>query len=429
MEPPEHTDQRVKNARFNYRIGVLNGALFMSGGAFLNPTTVLPVFVKMFTGSDFIVGLVSAMPKAGWHLPQLFIAGYLEHRVYKLPVYLWANFARMTLSWMAILAVAYLALDRPQMALGAFVVLFGVSCFCGGIAGLPFTDIVGKTILKEQRGPFYAARFFLGAGILSVLAAVVIERILGHEVLFPFPLDFLLIFSIGVFMMSVAVVCFGFVREPPEKVSDTRRTFPEIFRDIPRIVREDANYGVFLAVQFLSAGIGFSLPFYIVLAQERFHAPAQTTGVFLAIQTFGVIFSNLVWGKLSSRRGNRSVIRFTVAAQVFAPVYTIVLSFGFAGVLAGAPGWLLGLVFAPVFFVIGCTMSGMGIGFVSYLLDIAPADRRPTYIGISNTILGTAALLPAAGGLAAGWVGLNSVFVLAAISVIAALVLSARLRP
>ena len=49
------------DGRYNYVVGVIQGTIFMFGVAFMDPTTVIPVFVKHFTSSDFLVGLASSI--------------------------------------------------------------------------------------------------------------------------------------------------------------------------------------------------------------------------------------------------------------------------------------------------------------------------------------------------------------------------------
>lgn len=58
-----------RNDRYNYLIGLIQGAIFMSGVAFMDLTTVMPVFVKYFTTSDLLVGIASSVHRTGWHLP------------------------------------------------------------------------------------------------------------------------------------------------------------------------------------------------------------------------------------------------------------------------------------------------------------------------------------------------------------------------
>jgi len=109
-----------KDARFNFIVGVMNGSIFGFGTSFLDPTTVLPVFVRHFTHSDTVVGLASALHRAGWHLPQLFVAGYLERRSYRLPVYQYANLVRMTLIALILPLLAWYGLSDPGFVLSGF---------------------------------------------------------------------------------------------------------------------------------------------------------------------------------------------------------------------------------------------------------------------------------------------------------------------
>jgi hypothetical protein len=44
-------------------------------------------------------------------------------------------------------------------------------------------------------------------------------------------------------------------------------------------------------------------------------------------------------------------------------------------------------------------VSGNNIGYQSLLLAIAPVARRPSYVGLMNSFVGPAMLLPALGGL------------------------------
>ncbi len=306
---------REGDARFNYILGVLNGAMFQFGTAFLDPTTVVPVFIKNFTGSDFVVGLASAVRRGGWYLPQLPMAGYLEQRPYKRGIYLGANAVRMGLVWLFIPLLMTYGADHPSRMLAAFLVIFSISSLSGGLAGSPFIDIVGKTIPPQFRGQFYAIRTFFGAGVLSVLAGFVVQYILGREERFPFPQNYTLLFGLSAGFMSLGIICFGFVREPPGKLSSTRRTALGVIREIPDILRRDINFRRLFFTQVLSAGVGFSLPFYVVLAREVFGTSESTTGIFLIMQTLGASAATAIWGRVSSRQGNRQIVRLSVMAQ------------------------------------------------------------------------------------------------------------------
>jgi len=57
---------------------------------------------------------------------------------------------------------------------------------------------------------------------------------------------------------------------------------------------------------------------------------------------------------------------------------------------------------------------GLPIGYHNYLLDIAPAEDRPLYIGLANTLTGLTVLASAIGGLIVDLAGLAVLFWVAA---------------
>lgn len=416
-----------RDARHNFVVGNIQGAVFMFGVAFMDPTTVLPIFVKTFTQSDFVVGLASSLHRAGWHLPQLFVAGYVERKTRRLPVYLWANACRMALLAAFLPILYFYGADHPGTVLTLFVVMYGTSHLFGGVAGLPFSDLVGKTIPRTHWGTFYAVRFFLGHGVMSVIAGLAIREILADEQGYPYPVSFVWIFAFAVALMTAGFLIFGLLREQPGTPSTTRRSAFQMLGEVPRLLEADVNYRRMFVTQMLAAASGLALPFYIVVARERFGVDASTAGIFLMTQTVGVTVSNVVWGWVSTRYGNRAIVRWTLVCQLATPLYALALTLAMGDRLTAAGQTTVQTAFLPIFFLVGATVTGSFVGFKSYLLDIAPEDRRPTYIGITSTMLGVASLFPALGGTLAGWIQHDGVFALTALTLAVGVRVSGRL--
>ena len=85
--------------------------------------------------------------------------------------------------------------------------------------------------------------------------------------------------------MTLGIASYSFVREPPSKISSTQRTFFGLIKEIPLILKRDVNYRRLIIVQLLSSGISFSLPFYIIIAQENFGSTVSTAGTYITAQT------------------------------------------------------------------------------------------------------------------------------------------------
>jgi hypothetical protein len=63
--------------------------------------------------------------------------------------------------------------------------------------------------------------------------------------------------------------------------------------------------------------------------------------------------------------------------------------------ICGIPLW----AYAAIFFFLGATIAGLALGHMNSLLQFAPEERRPIYIGFFNTVVGPTLFLSALGGL------------------------------
>src|SRR5581483_5318088 len=114
--------------------------------------------------------------------------------------------------------------------------------------------------------------------------------------------------------------------------------------------------------------------------------PTGVAGIFLAVRAVTGALSNLVWSRISDRRGNRQLVLLsgvlvicTPALALLGPALANAAGLGSRGLLAA-----MGLVFL----VSGAANDGNQLSGSTYLLEIAPEDERPTYIGLANTTLG-----------------------------------------
>jgi len=93
-----------------------------------------------------------------------------------------------------------------------------------------------------------------------------------------------------------------------------------------------------------------------------------------------------------------------------APLLTVA---GIPQLRALGVSWLPTAVVGLIFALLGAARTGVTIGALNFLLDVAPADDRPIYIGLTNTLVGFATLTTALGGLMVEAVGYRALFALA----------------
>jgi MFS family permease len=371
----------------SFILGVLNGVLFNIAEAVIGGTTVLPTFISMLTQSKVLIGLAGTMGNAGWFMPQLIVASQVEHLERKMPLYISSGFVRVGSMWAIALLVGLAGHVTGAAVLAGFFTLYTIYSLGGGVAGIPFMDIVARTVAPEQRGTFFGARLALG-GISAALAGIFVRGILNSR---PFPTSFALLFLAAAVIVTGAVASFCFVKEPAGPSRESRMPFRQFMRKGPFLLKNVRSYRMLLVVRILLGVWGMALPFYVIYGQERLSLEPGSVGILLSIQMAGAFFSNVLWGYLSNHVGNKIVLVLVSAISIACPVVTLAAGFF-------APAGPL-LSFGIIFFLIGVSWSGIGLGYTNYMLEVSPADERPTYLGFMNTFLSPVLLLSAVGGL------------------------------
>jgi len=395
-------------------MGLAHGILFQTGMAFSGPMTVLPVFLNHFTVSKLVIGLFSTLMNAGSVLPQLLVAHRLETKPRKKPTLVVMIWVRAAI-WLVLGVLAYFCPPgKPIIVLVALLVLlFGFS-FAGGVATIPFTDIWGKALPATLRGRFFGHRQLWG-GVMAVGAGYAVKLILANPNI-SFPKNYAFLFLLSFAFIAMSYIALSSVREPPGQVTVRRRRIGVFLKASLRLLWEDRNLGLLILTR-LAVGFGaFALPFYVLYGKNELHMATEQVGLLVGAQMAGGILSNLLWGQLSDRVGNRIVIVLTAATATAVPLL---------GLLSSAVGWRL---LIAVFVLIGFSTSGGGIGFTNYLLEIAPEHLRPTYIALQGTSTGLIIFLPILGGLLIDVYSYQAAFLVTLAALIIGLLLSLTLK-
>ncbi len=382
-------------------MGVLNGALFGFVDNVISPYLVLSVFVNRLGGSNLLVGLLPALYFGGWFLPQFLVSHRLARLSRKLIAYNLAAVIRLT-SWsVLILATFLVGASDPGLLLTLFFLCFAAFCFAGGLGGASFMNIVAKTIPVERRGTFFGRRDFTGA-LLAIGGGYIVNLLLSPETPLSFPNNFGILFVISGVAAAVGLGAFALVVEPVDIPGPQPLTFRRQLSSARRILYGDHIYRRYLLTRIALVAADIATPFYAIFATTVLHVPLDTVGIYIACTTGSILITNPILSRFSDRRGHRIVLLIAASGMPLMPL--IALAFG---VLPAGPQ--LGLPFALVFVVAGISRSAGNIAFPSYLLEIAPAEERPLYIGLTNTIVGVVTFLPLLGGLLLDLAGFDTI--------------------
>lgn len=426
----------------------MNGMLVNVGNAFVDPFTVLPVFITTFGGSSVLVGLVTAAFTAGWFLPQFFVAGVAQTRRRVLPIYGAASVLRLFGFIGA--GVSVFVVDPVHRAVVLACVIGGIAlnALGAGVAGVPFLEITSKTVPVNQRGAFFGGRRMLG-GILGVFAGILIAAVLGDEgsTLWTgtgaylwvkglalraglagreFPYNYGVLFIIGGMISVTGVASYLFVKEPPAAHVAKPMPMKKQFTDGLAMLRSLPDYRMFLWTRIFYQLTAMCFPFYATFAYIRLGFSQASVGLFVSIWLGAGVLSNLVWGPILDRRGHRILFVGTSVISVLPPVIILLMSVlhpknGTAATLGAF------LVVALMFLMNGFVRAGRFIGNHTYLLEGAPRERRPLYIGFMNTLTFPFMLSPILGGVLVALFGYHALFVIGGVAALANCVVSSRL--
>jgi hypothetical protein len=401
-------------------LGVLNGALFQMGMAFVDPSTVLPAFIAELTRSELAVGAVSAVAAGGWLLPQLVVANYVQVMPRKLPVYRAAAVIRVAVMGAMIAALCLLG-AQPRLILPVFLVLYGVFTFAGGVGAIPFFDVVAKVVPPYRIGSFFGQRLMFG-GVLAMAAAVVVRQVLSGKGALGFPRNYIVLFVMGAVAVAAALLCFSLVEEPAGPVEKQRPPLREFLRRAPGVLLRDADFRRVFIVGLVQGAAGIAAPFYVVFTGVGLGMPRDMLGIYLGFSTMGGIISNFLWAPLSDRYGGKRAMVWVAVVGLLAPATASALA------LAPLPHRFAGWGFCAVFLLLGAAGSGSAIAYNHYLLEVAPEVMRPTYLGVVNSFSGALVLMPLLGGVLAQVWSFQAVFAIAGAASLAALIGAGRLR-
>ena len=386
------TDPSQSTLRRNVALLGLDYITFGIAMTILGPTTILPSFVRLLGGGPLAVGSLAAIQSGGWLLPQLLASRYVTGRpLVKKFIVVPAATGRTALA--LLLPFLWLfSVQAPRPMLVALLLVMTCFWVADAVASVGWFDLVAKSTPAEQRGRLIGVAQSL-TSLLSIGVGVVVRAILARPD--PFPSSYVLLFLIAAVTFGVGVIALGLVREPPG-VSQSQAMPP--WRDyLPRlkeIVRTDPRFSWVTVTRWLAGFADMSGAFYILFATDRLHIPQEMIGLFISAGVAGGLLSGITLGPLSDRKGCAHVIAVIMGIRCLSPILALC-----APLVAGYHPWLAPAAFMLIFAGAGMANSAHMIGFMNYLLQIAPPGDRPVYMGLGNTLNGVLLVGP----LIAGW--------------------------
>lgn len=404
---PDHSDAELaalveRDYRWNFGVNLVDGLAFWLGLSFISATTILPLFVSKLTSSPIPIGLTAMVSQAGWYLPQIFSANWIEQMPRRKPVFVNMGYLLERLPVWLLMVAALVAAAFPQLALILFLFAYTWRSFGGGVVGPAWTDLIARVIPVERRGRFWGLTSALGTGA-GLLGSVLSAWLLVH---YSFSTNFVCIFGLAAAIISAGWCFATLTREPAQAVRRPSQNQRQYLSGLPGLLRQDPPFRRFLVARVLLGLGAMGQGFITVSAVQRWQVSDGTVGFYTAALLLGQTAGNLAFGLLADRRGHKLPLELAAAAFFVAS--------GLAW-LAPVASW-----YPLVFFLVGIGLGSIFVSGILIVLEFCEPQRRPTYAGIANTAVGIANIVGPmlATGLAS--IGYDLLFAVSAIINLAA---------
>ncbi len=314
----------TEHLRRNFWLGVVSGIGYNLYVVFLSTELVMTWFLTELTDSNLLISLLIPIEMGSWYFLQLLLSGYVERKPLTMPLYRITAGIRVVA--LGLLAVSAFAITDPRVLIVAFLLFFSINALMGGIAALPFMNIVAKTIPAERRGQYFGWRRFAG-GLFGIGAGFVVRAILSPESGLSFPDSYGWLIILGTAVTTMQVISFSLVIEPAEAVDTRVVPLKDQFRRAARLPFRNANFGRYLGTRVAIVVAALALPFYAVYARRVLDAPENMVGTYLLGMTLAGVLSNLVFARISDRHGNRLVMRMAALTAMLTPAAALLVAF------------------------------------------------------------------------------------------------------
>ena len=370
-----------KISKNNVRSYIWHAVFLALAQNFMDVDTIIPSMLIDAGGTSFHIGLLTAIMVGGSSFSQIFFTPVLSNKSRKKGYLLFGiNLRVAVLFGLGFLLFWYNSQVDQSAIVWVIFILISLFSISGAFAAISYSDILGRSVLKESRKSFFSLRQALSSiGIL--LSAYFAGKVLTG---FDYPTNYSWLFLIAGSGLLIASFGFWNIKEIPGsklQISGVRDYLNVIRTEIKNNKRL-RNY--LLLVNTLGVSVSV-LPFIVLYGKEYFGITTGDISFFLLLKVIaGVIFGTLLF--FYSKKVKYSMLLYAITLlALFAPI-TI---------------WLFDSesLFGVYFFIGGVIYTLYKVAIEGILLEVSDNQNRTVYIGI----MGVGNLLPALFPVFGGW--------------------------
>jgi len=392
---------------------LLEGTSFMGGITVMAAGGTVALFIDNMTGSITLVGLGITL-QALCILSGQLIGAPIVQSIRNLPKTL---FYGMTVQRVIpfIMAVPLFLGFGAYTSVIIFLVLYSLFWTMDGVITMPWGELTARAIKPELRGHMMGMQAALGGGI-SLITGLVLAWLLATPLLTDhFRFGYVWVLTGVIIIVSIFFI--RLVKDPSPVSSPEKIDFKKYYAKIPVLIK-DSKVLQHAIIARIPGYIGFSvITFVIVFGAHTLDISDSQISWLVYSKIVGGLIGGVLLAETSRRFGNKVVIILCNAGVLITILMSIALIY--------FPS--LGYIWLMTICALAALWANNWLGYMNYMIDIAPKENRPAFFMIGNCIgIPFSFIGYGIGAIIDTW-GYATAFVLGCITAMIAIIASMRL--
>lgn len=288
--------------------------------SFMDVDTIVPAMMVDAGGSSMQIGILTAILVGGTGFSQLLFTPFLgSHKRKKKDLLLGIYLRVAALFLLALLLFQISGKSENGLIILAVFVLGSVFSISGAFAAISYSDILGRSVLSDERKSFYATRQIIAS------SGVIISAFFAGKLLtsLSYPTNYAWLFSIAA--LSLAVASIGFLRiKEVEGPAIFLKSFGRYFSAIYQEIKNNRKIRYYLLlVNFLGVSMVL-LPFLVLYGKTMYQVDNSFVWNLLILKVVaGVLTGFLILGL--SKRIKYTPLLYSIAAVVLLVLIVMIL--------------------------------------------------------------------------------------------------------
>lgn len=369
----------------------------------IDPKLVLSWLLTALGASAVYAGALVPIREAGALLPQMPLAGLVARTARRKWIWVFGSMGQGIGA--ALIALSALTLEGAA----AGIAVCGALAFlalCRAACSVSYKDILGKTVSKSRRGAvtgLAGSASSVGVFLFALLLMSGLAQSQGVVIA---------AIALAALLWGCAATLFASITEEASETESTSDADFSILKDHPMLRR-------FILVRGLLVSTALAPPYLVVLGGSAGEDTLGQLGALVLASSVASFVSSYIWGRLADR-SSRTVL-------------SLCGTIGGLAMLAAVALWATGMAsqiwaMPVVLFILMIAYHGVRQGRSTYLVDLAPEDKRAAFAAVSNTVIGGLLLVAGVLGGGAALIGAQATLVVFAIMAFCAALMAIRLE-